>query len=228
MKMEAAGGGEFAEMIVQYRNHPSIILWGVRINESQDDDVFTGKQTGWHMNWTNAGNRRSADAKEKPSSGGCLYLQRFSARRQTPGCDRNEKSTSDTKKPYLISEYNGHMYPTKPFDYEEHRSEHAIRHANVLDAVAEQDIAGSFSWCMFDYNTHKDFGSGDRICYHGVMDMFRNPKLAAAVYASEQEDTPCSRTEFLDGYRRASGLQPRETGYFVPMRIVCGCTKTLN
>lgn len=40
------------EMIVQYRNHPSIILWGVRINESQDDDVFTGKQTGWHMNWT--------------------------------------------------------------------------------------------------------------------------------------------------------------------------------
>ena len=43
---------------------------------------------------------------------------------------------------------------------------------------------------MFDYNTHKDFGSGDRICYHGVMDMFRNPKLAAAVYSSQQEDTP--------------------------------------
>jgi beta-galactosidase len=39
---------------------------------------------------------------------------------------------------------------------------------------------------MADYNTHKDFGSGDRICYHGVMDMFRNPKLAAAVYASQQ------------------------------------------
>ena len=27
-------------MIVQYRNHPSIILWGVRINESMDDDDF--------------------------------------------------------------------------------------------------------------------------------------------------------------------------------------------
>ena len=38
-------------------------------------------------------------------------------------------------------------------------------------------------WCMFDYNTHKDFGSGDRICYHGVMDMFRIPKYAASVYA---------------------------------------------
>ena len=95
------------------------------------------------------------------------------------------------EKPYLISEYNGHMYPTKAFDNEERRSEHAIRHANVLDAVAgQEDIAGSFGWCMFDYNTHKDFGSGDRICYHGVMDMFRNPKLAANIYACEQEQTP--------------------------------------
>ena len=28
------------DMVVQYRNHPSIILWGVRINESEDDDAF--------------------------------------------------------------------------------------------------------------------------------------------------------------------------------------------
>ena len=39
---------------------------------------------------------------------------------------------------------------------------------------------------MTDYNTHREFGSGDRICYHGVMDMFRNPKLSAAVYASQK------------------------------------------
>ena len=83
------------------------------------------------------------------------------------------------------------MFPTKAFDCEGRRTEHALRHANVLDAVAGQpDIAGSFAWCMFDYNTHKDFGSGDRICYHGVLDMFRNPKMAAAVYASQQEDRP--------------------------------------
>ena len=43
---------------------------------------------------------------------------------------------------------------------------------------------------MNDYPTHKDFGSGDRVCYHGVMDAFRNPKLAAAVYASQGEDVP--------------------------------------
>jgi beta-galactosidase len=38
---------------------------------------------------------------------------------------------------------------------------------------------------MVDYNTHRDFGSGDRICYHGVTDMFRNHKMAAAVYKSQ-------------------------------------------
>ena len=43
---------------------------------------------------------------------------------------------------------------------------------------------------MFDYPTHKDFGSGDRVCYHGVMDAFRNPKPAAALYASQQDLTP--------------------------------------
>jgi beta-galactosidase len=43
---------------------------------------------------------------------------------------------------------------------------------------------------MFDYNTHKDFGSGDRICYHGVMDYFRNKKLAAYVYQIQDSKTP--------------------------------------
>ena len=105
------------------------------------------------------------------------------------GCEPKAKVTSDGKKPYLVTEYNGHMFPTKAFDCEDHRVEHALRHARVLDAVASHDdISGSFGWCMADYNTHKDFGSGDRICYHGVLDMFRNPKLAAAVYASQQEE----------------------------------------
>ncbi len=43
---------------------------------------------------------------------------------------------------------------------------------------------------MFDDATHKDFGSGDRICYHGVLDSFRNPKLAASVYASQGGEEP--------------------------------------
>lgn len=100
--------------------------------------------------------------------------------------------TSKKHRPYFVSECNGHMFPTKPFDDERHRLSHALRHAKVLDAMyAADDICGIFPWCMFDYNTHQDFGSGDGICYHGVMDMFRNPKLASAVYASQSESVPC-------------------------------------
>lgn len=111
------------------------------------------------------------------------------------GCDPKKKVTSDSEKTYMVTEYNGHMFPTKSFDCEPHRMQHAMRHANVLEAVEkEEDIAGSFGWCMADYNTHRDFGSGDRICYHGVLDMFRNPKMAAVVYASKQDQIPVLET----------------------------------
>lgn len=94
-------------------------------------------------------------------------------------------------KALLISECNGHMYPTKAFDDGPHRQEHALRHVRVQNAAyGSGEHAGCFGWCMFDYQTHKDFGSGDRICYHGVLDSFRNPKLAAAVYASQGDADP--------------------------------------
>ncbi len=173
------------EMVTQYRNHPSIMLWGVRINESVDDDEFYAR--------TNETARKLDSSR---STSGVRYLKKSSMLEdvyayndflhdgKTAGCERKKNVIPDINKPYLISEYNGHMYPTKSFDREDIRSEHLLRHANVLDAArGESGISGTFGWCMFDYNTHKDFGSGDRICYHGVMDMFRNPKPAACIYS---------------------------------------------
>ena len=180
------------EMILQYRNHPSIILWGVRINESQDcDDLYR---------------RTNAIAHEldpsRPTSG-VRYLEKshlledvysfndFSHKGDNGGVRPKKKVAPTADKAILISEHNGHMFPTKSYDPWSKRQEHALRHARVLnDAMADGEHAGCFGWCMFDYPTHKDFGSGDRICYHGVMDAFRNPKLAAAVYASQQDRIP--------------------------------------
>lgn len=174
------------DMVTQYRNHPSVFMWGVRINESLDDDeLYTRTNAAAH----------ELDAT-RPTAG-VRYLKQshlledvytyndFSHTGKNPGIVHKDKVT-DTEKGYMVTEYNGHMFPTKPFDDEPHRTQHALRHANVLETVAEyDDVAGSSGWCAFDYNTHKDFGSGDRICYHGVMDMYRNPKLAAAVYRSQ-------------------------------------------
>ena len=180
------------EMVTQYRNHPSVILWGVRINESQDDDAFYTR--------TNKVARKFDPTRP---TGGVRYIKNshlledvytyndFSHDGKAPGCEPKKATTPDMSKPFLITEYNGHMFPTKSYDNEEIIAEHALRHARVIDAVAgEDDICGSFGWCFFDYNTHRDFGSGDRICYHGVCDMFRNPKLAASVYSSQQDEVP--------------------------------------
>jgi beta-galactosidase len=179
------------EMIMKDFNHPSVIIWGVRINESRDHDELYKR--------TNSLARTLDDSR---STGGVRCITKshlledvytyndFIHKGDNRGLQKKKKVTRSDK-PYLITEYNGHMYPTKKFDDEVHRVEHAIRHLNVLDAMHGDDkISGAIGWCMFDYNTHKDFGSGDRICYHGVMDMFRIPKHAAFVYASQQEKTP--------------------------------------
>ncbi|MBE6125372.1 MAG: glycoside hydrolase family 2 protein [Erysipelotrichaceae bacterium] len=179
------------EMIIQYRNHPSIFLWGVRINESQDDDILY-----------TVTNKVAHQLDPSRCTSGVRYLQNsslledvyayndFSHNGLTPGA-RAKKRVTKHDRPLIITEANGHMFPTKAFDNWEKRQAHAIRHATVLNqAMADGDHAGCFQWCMFDYPTHKDFGSGDRICYHGVMDGFRNPKLAAALYASQQDQTP--------------------------------------
>lgn len=188
------------EMVIQNRNHPSIILWGVRVNESQDDDELYKK--------TNA---IAHELDQSRSTGGVRYLKKSSLLEdvytyndflfdgETNPIEKKSDITTDMKKAYLISEYNGHMFPTKMFDDEEHRSEHALRHAKVLHAVRQsEDVAGAFAWCMFDYNTHKDFGSGDSICYHGMMDMFRNPKLAAAPYACYGKETVLEISSSMD------------------------------
>lgn len=181
------------EMVRQYMHHPSVMLWGVRINESQDCDEL--------YRLTNKA-ARSIDGSRQTS--GVRYIEKsrlledvyafndFSHSGDNAGLKAKSAVTSKKNRPYLVSECNGHMFPTKPFDDERHRLSHALKHAKVLDAMySAGDICGIFPWCMFDYNTHQDFGSGDGICYHGVMDMFRNPKLAASVYTSQSENSPC-------------------------------------
>lgn len=177
------------EMVLQYRNHPSIVLWGVRINESQDDDELYRR--------TNAA---AHELDPSRATSGVRFLEKsrlledvyayndFSHTGDNPGCKPRRAVMQSRKKALLISEHTGHMYPTKSYDTWSHRQAQALRHARVQsDAAADGGHVGCFGWCMFDYPTHKDFGSGDRVCYHGVMDAFRNPKPAAALYASQGE-----------------------------------------
>ena len=163
-------------MIRRDWNHPSIILWGVRINESHDDhDFYTRtnelahqldptRQTGGIRNFENSELLEDV-----------FTINDFGFPLRAPNHPL-----------YLNTEFIGHTFPTKSFDNTERLTEHTLRHARVHNQLASNpQYAGGIGWCAFDYNTHFDFGSGDRICYHGVADIFREPKPAAGFYKSQ-------------------------------------------
>jgi beta-galactosidase len=163
-------------MILRDRNHPSIIIWGVRINESQDDEVLY---------------RATNDLAHKldptrPTGGVRYFLDSQFLEDVFTYNDFSNTIVEPKYIPHLVTEFSGHMFPTKSFDQEERLIEHALRHARIQDKqLGMPNVAGAIGWCAFDYNTHKEFGSGDRICYHGVMDIWRLPKYAAYLYSSQ-------------------------------------------
>jgi len=164
------------EMIRRDWNHPAIVLWGVRVNESLDNhDFYT---------------RTNALAHELDSprqTGGIRYLPNSELLEDVYTRNDFGFPLQPPNHPlYLNTEFNGHMYPTKRYDNVDRVMEHARRHARVHDQLASnKQYAGGIGWCAFDYNTHFNFGSGDRICYHGVSDIFRIPKPAAFFYRSQ-------------------------------------------
>jgi beta-galactosidase len=165
-----------ARMIRRDWNHPSIILWGVRINESKDDHDFYTR--------TNAVAHKLDPTRQ---TGGIRYFQESEFLEDVFTMNDFGFPLKPPNHPrYLNTEFVGHTYPTKTIDQVERLTEHTIRHARVHDQLASHpQYAGGIGWCAFDYNTHADFGSGDRICYHGVTDIFREPKPAAGFYKSQ-------------------------------------------
>jgi beta-galactosidase len=163
------------EMIRRDWNHPSIVLWGVRINESQDNHEFYTR--------TNA----LAHSLDTRPTGGIRYLRDSELLEDVFTMNDFGFPLMAPNHPlYLNTEFNGHMFSTKRFDNVARVAEHVIRHARVHNQLASDErYAGGIGWCAFDYNTHSNFGSGDHICYHGVSDIFRIPKPAAYFYKSQ-------------------------------------------
>jgi beta-galactosidase len=164
------------EMIRRDWNHPSIILWGVRINESQDNHQFYTRT-----------NQVAHELDPARATGGIRYLYNSELLEDVFTMNDFGFPLEKPNHPkYLNTEFVGHTYSTKRFDQVERVAEHTLRHARIHNQLASDDqYAGGIGWCAFDYNTHKNFGSGDHICYHGVFDIFRIPKAAAGFYKSQ-------------------------------------------
>lgn len=165
-----------SRMIRRDWNHPSIVLWGVRINESRDNHDFYTR--------TNALAHQLDPTRQ---TGGIRYFQESEFLEDVFTMNDFGFPLKPPNHPrYLNTEFVGHTYPTKTIDNVERLTEHTLRHARIHDQLASNpQYAGGIGWCAFDYNTHGNFGSGDRICYHGVTDIFREPKPAAGFYKSQ-------------------------------------------
>jgi len=181
-------------MIRRDWNHPSIVLWGVRINESPDDhDFYTQTNTlARQLDPTRpTGGIRNNYGSELLED--VFTMNDFGFPLRPPNHSL-----------YLNTEFVGHTYPTKMVDNSERLTEHTLRHARIHNQLAsDAQYAGGIGWCAFDYNTHFDFGSGDRICYHGVTDIFREPKPAAGFYKSQCD--PAEEIVLEPAFRWARG-----------------------
>ena len=163
-------------MIRRDWNHPSIIIWGVRVNESQDDHDFYART-----------NKIAHALDDSRPTGGVRYKYDSELLEDVFTMNDFQIPLRAPNHPlYLNTEFIGHMYPTKRNDNIERITEHTMRHARVHNQLAsDKRYAGGIGWCAFDYNTHANFCSGDRVCYHGVSDIFRIPKPAAGFYKSQ-------------------------------------------
>lgn len=181
--------------INQFKNHPSIVMWGALADGTYDNGLIhemdPSRQTYAVCNQVCENISEDVYAYTDYSHNGGNF-----------GCLPKNKVMVNASKPYIIAEAAGWMIPTKAFDDFGRRQDQAIYHARVLDtAMAMGGISGSIQNSMCDYATRKNFGSGDRVRYHGVLDQFRNPKLAAYMYKSQKtiEDTFMAAADFSAG-----------------------------
>ncbi len=183
------------DMVCRDRNHPAMVIWGVRINESQNDPPLyrqtrelahslddsrptSGSMTpsstkNWQQEWRQDVFAFDDYHAEPDGSVGI--------REPLPGV------------PYMLAEAVGQFNYAKGrvFDAMYRRDAdtplqqaQALRHAQAHDrAMSFPRCSGIIAWCAFDYGSLVNSSRG--VKYPGVADVFRIPKLGAAFYQSQ-------------------------------------------
>ena len=230
------------DMVCRDRNHPAVVIWGVRINESANNpDLY--RRT-----------RETARALDdsRPTSGSMTRSSTENWHQDVFAFDDYHAAPDGTVGireplpgvPYMLAEAVGQFNYTKgrQFDAIYRRTAdaallqaQAIRHAQAHDrAAAFPRCAGVIAWCAFDYGSLVNSYRG--VKYPGVADVFRVPKLGASFYLAQVSPkvrpviapnfdwdgaalknaaifSNCERLElFVDG-KRVAEAQPDRAGF---------------
>ncbi|MEV4053115.1 glycoside hydrolase family 2 TIM barrel-domain containing protein [Amycolatopsis sp. NPDC049688] len=205
---------DVAGMVVRDRNHPSIVVWGTRVNEANGTTAMydrTGRlarrldpsrpTSGALASTTGA--RYAGDDVE------ILAYNDYTARRGAPFQLRPPRPGL----PYLVTETIGTLAGARAYrrtDTPGVRQQQAELHAKAHDLAAADDrYCGLLAWCAFDYPSGWQRSLGG-LKYAGVSDIFRIPKPAAAFYASQVD--PAARAVVEPGFAWDFTSQPSGPG----------------
>ncbi len=187
---------DIREMIVRDRNHPSIIIWGARLNETPNDTAF----------YTSTNELAHSLDDSRPTAGAMAGLRLTKDYQQDVFAEDDYSSVTDaaglkqpvlqppvtgTGKPYLVSEAVGTL--SGPAIYYRRTDPQAVQqgqataHGRVHDIAAADDrYCGLLAWSGFDYPS----GSGNQyrgVKYTGVVDEFRILKPGTAIYQAQAD-----------------------------------------
>jgi beta-galactosidase len=187
---------DVGEMVKRDRNHPSVIIWGVRANETANDpDLYL--QTKKIVKFLDG---------SRPTSGSMTGGSRKTWKEKwhqdvfafddyhtdKPGVVELRKPTEGV--PYMLSEAVGQFNYSDPKEgfnsfYRragdvEFQMKQAIYHAQAHNEAAKNKrYCGLIAWCAFEYGSlvHPI----NNVKYPGVADIFRIPKLGASFYRAQ-------------------------------------------
>jgi beta-galactosidase len=178
-------------MVRRDRNRPSIIIWGVRINESHNDPALYVRT------------RKIAKSLDdsRPTSGTMTAHSTSDWHQDVFAFDdyhADRDGSVGIKEPlpgvpYMLAEAVGQFdYGTgKGFGRKYRRAgdtalqmQQALVHAQAHSkAAANPHCAGVIAWCAFDYGSLMN--AYEAVKYPGVADVFRIPKLGASFYLAQ-------------------------------------------
>jgi beta-galactosidase len=180
------------DMVFRDRNRPSIIIWGVRVNESRNDQPLYQRTTAL---------AKSLDPT-RPTSGSMTGFGNWQQEwhQDVFAMDDYHSAPDGTvgiypplpDVPYMLSETVGqYSYGAGGFNNKYRRAgdlalqtKQAIFHAQAHDrAAAYPRCAGAIAWCAFDYASLMNDYAGVKC--PGIADVFRLPKLGASFYRSQ-------------------------------------------
>ena len=173
------------DMIVRDRNRPSVIVWGVQVNESaKNPTLYTATRA---LAYQLDGSRQTSGSNTSHSTAD--WVQDVFAYDDYHSAAGNATLLPPIPGvPYLVTEAVGTLDGPKLFrriDSQDVQQAQARLHAQVHDIARSDDAySGLLGWCAFDYDSLSGNIFQD-LKWPGVADTFRTLKPGAAFYQAQ-------------------------------------------